>query len=223
MPNVLTLNKEGIMVACVLGLLLLLFGSDKGLFFLAVMLWFLVLSAVVTELGRRRKETIGVFEKARGWRNVIANGIIPLFIAALYFFNLRSGVILNSNILIVSYVASVAAITSDKFASELGVLNGKPTMLLTLKKVKQGVSGGVTGLGLIAGILGSLLIGATLITNGQFAFYLEVVAVGAFLGNLADSALGYYEEKGIGNKFTSNIVCAFVGWLVSLVLLIVLL
>lgn len=223
MAGVLTLNKDGILVACIMGLLILLFGSDNGFFFLAVILWFLVLSAIVTEIGRRKKETMRVYERTRGWKNVVANGIVPLFVTILYYFNLSSGVV-SGSILVVSYVASVAAITSDKFASEIGVLNGKPTMLVNRKRVKQGTSGGITLLGSLAGILGSLLVGGALFasTTSILYLYLAIVVFGAFVGNLADSILGYYEEKGIGNKFTSNIVCALVGWLVSLILLIIL-
>ncbi len=220
MVEILTLDNEGVLIACVMGVMFIIFGVDQGFFFLAVIIWFLFLSAVVTELGKRRKKTIGVFEKTRGWKNVIANGTVPLFVAILYFFNQGSWVI-NSDILVVSYVASVAAITSDKFASEVGVLDGRPTMLMTMKKVKQGTSGAVTFLGILAGVLASVLVGAFLFNYARFEIYLVVIVLAGLFGNLTDSFLGYYEEKGIGNKYTSNLVCAFVGWFVSLVLLII--
>ncbi|MDE1847301.1 MAG: DUF92 domain-containing protein, partial [Candidatus Micrarchaeota archaeon] len=171
MFNVFTLDKAGVLSAIILGALILFFGQGMGLYFLGVILLFLVLSGAVTWLGRKRKLAIGVYQKYRSWRNVLANGIMPLLIAAFYYFNLSLGVV-PPGFIVVSYVASVAAITADKFSSELGVLAGRPMMLLTMKKVRQGTSGAVTAAGVGAGILGSLLIGMTLlfVMNGVQSF-----------------------------------------------------
>ena len=44
------------------------------------------------------------------------------------------------------------------------------------------------------------------------------VIVGGFVGSVVDSMLGYYEEKGIGNKYTSNLVCGICGGIVGMML-----
>src|SRR5437588_8430559 len=106
---------------------------------------------------------IGVYQRSRSWQNVLANGIVPFIIVVLYHFN--NGIIISNNLLVISYVACLAAITADKFSSELGVLAGRPFMLLTLRRVREGTSGGVTPSGIGAGLLGSLLIALLLISN----------------------------------------------------------
>ncbi len=211
---VLTLDKKGVISAVVLAILLVVFGKAYGLFFLALLFVFLVLSAIVTNVGKRKKRRMGLYEKARGWRNVLANGLVPLFIAIAFFF---AGS--NSYVLALGYVASIAAITADKFASEIGVLDGMPIMLLTMKRVERGVSGGVTLLGLGASALASFIIsfGSFFISPSLLAF--AIVFVSGFLGNIIDSVLGYYEEKGIGNKYTTNTACALSGFVFALLFL----
>ena len=120
----------------------------------------------------------------------------------------------------VSYVASVAAISADKFASEIGVLDGIPTMLLTLKRVKKGVSGGVTALGLVASFVAALIIGTSALYINVALPIVALIAFSGFFGNLIDSVFGYYEEKGIGNKFTSNFVCSLAGAVACLLILL---
>jgi uncharacterized membrane protein len=39
-----------------------------------------------------------------------------------------------------------------------------------------------------------------------------------FCGGLVDSLLGYYEEKGIGNKYTSNAICGIAGALIAMLI-----
>ena len=220
MDTLLTLDLPGLISALVLGLALILLGGELGLGFLAVMLYFLVLSAMVTWTGKGRKKRLGLYETSRGWRNVAANGGVPLMMA-LFFFANAAYAFVPQGALIASYVASVAAITADKFASEIGVLGGEPIMLLTLRRTKRGTSGGVTALGLGASLLGSALIAASVFAlpglHQTGRLFLVVLAAG-FVGNLADSAFGYFEEKGIGNKYTSNAACAVVGAIIAVLL-----
>ena len=44
------------------------------------------------------------------------------------------------------------------------------------------------------------------------------VTIAGVMGSFADSALGYFEEKGIGNKYTSNFICGLVAGLASMAL-----
>ncbi len=221
MSGFLTLDRSGIVLALLLGLLILLLG---GVYFLTVMLLFLCLSAIVTAAGRREKGRIGLYESSRSWKNVAANGIVPLVVALLYRVSVITAHPGISWLLLLVYVAGVAAITSDKFASEIGVLDGTPTMLLTLKKVKKGRSGAVTWLGLAASLSGAVVLGvfslfALAMSNGAYVEIIGIIAVSGFLGNLVDSAFGYYEERGIGNKYTSNILCAVAGCLIGALLI----
>lgn len=225
MAGVLTLDKKGLVLAFVFGILIFFFGQSQGLrygiLFLGDILAFLVLSAIVTEAGKRAKEGIGMYESLRGWKNVASNGSIPLLIAFFYFLNSSYGFVPQIEwIVAMVYVASVASVTADKIAHEIGVLDGEPVMLLTLKKVKKGTSGAVTLLGMGTGLVGSLIIGASvLLVHGSIGL-VAIIAVSGFFGNLVDSVLGYYEEKGIGNKHTSNFMCAVSGALACALMLI---
>ncbi|MGC8776998.1 MAG: DUF92 domain-containing protein [Candidatus Micrarchaeia archaeon] len=210
----LTLDGKGIASALALALLILYFGKEYGVFFLSLLLLFLALSAIVTNVGKNKKRSLGLYEKSRGWKNVLANGLAPLLIAILFYF--EPGFKMQ---LALAYVASVAAITADKFASEIGVLDGTPIMLLTMKRVDRGVSGAVTLLGLAASSFASfgIALASFFITLSLEAF--AIVFVSGYMGNIVDSLLGYYEEKGIGNKFTTNLACALSGSLFALLFL----
>jgi uncharacterized protein (TIGR00297 family) len=201
------------------GALLFVFGGQMNAFFLGIMVWFLLLSAIVTWIGKKRKSEMGVYEHGRSWKNVVANGIVPVFAAAMYYLSATLQ-LPYQNLLIVAYVASISAVAADKFSSELGVFGGKPTMLVTMEKTKEGVSGGVTIMGIIAGIVASMLVSMPIlfIQLPNAAFYYMIIIASAFLGNIVDSILGYYENENIGNKYTSNAACSLVGFAVSIML-----
>jgi len=215
--NLFTLDKKGVFAALLLGICVLFFGGSFGPYFLFVLLLFLVVSDVVTELGRNAKKLIGMYEKARGWRNVLANGFVAFLIALLLFAN--SYFHLSPKVLVVVYTASMSAVMADKFASEIGVLDGMPVMLLGFKKVAKGTSGAITLLGTFASFFGSLLIAFSILLLYPSLLYVVVISAAGFFGSIVDSVFGYFEEKGIGNKYTSNLACAIFGAILAVALL----
>jgi uncharacterized membrane protein len=79
----------------------------------------------------------------------------------------------------------------------------------------------------MSGLLGSALISITpLLVYGQLSrafgpgiWYIVLAALaGGFFGTLFDSILGYYEEKGVGNKYTSNFFASVAGSVVALLI-----
>jgi uncharacterized membrane protein len=67
----------------------------------------------------------------------------------------------GGDLLVVGIIANYAAVAADTFSSELGILSsGQPRLITspTLRKVPRGTNGGVTFLGLGAGLLGSMII-----------------------------------------------------------------
>ena len=226
----LTLDMKGIAAALALGFLFLLFGGFN-LLFIAFMLYFLLLSALVTNVGRQRKRALGVYQKSRSIANVVSNGTGPLLFSFVFFAALLGG---SSALVVASLVgfgASVAAVTSDKFSSELGVLDGQPHDIFTFKSVKRGVSGGVTPFGLVSGLFAAMLVGMPF-SFAVFKFGVllpqptslallgfAAITIGGFAGTIVDSVMGHFEENGIGNKFTSNFICSVCGGLVGLLLI----
>ncbi len=227
----LTLDKQGLALALLMGAAFLLLGLQFGIFFVFTMLLFLVLSAVVTYIGQNyKKRLFGIESERRGVKNVLANGLAPLLAVIAFFGFAFSGLGKPEALCVIGFVASVAAIAADKFESEIGVFDGMPRAIFTMKKVKKGTSGAVTWLGLASGILASLLIALMLIlvvhplqtlyaTNAPLAASTVVsVIIGGFAGSVVDSMLGYYEERGVGNKYTSNLVCGICGGIVGALL-----
>jgi uncharacterized protein (TIGR00297 family) len=213
---VFTLDWKGTIAAIALAAGMLLFGRGLGPFFFVAMLYFLVSSTIVTYVGSRRKKQIRLYQKRRGIKNVLANGLWPFITVILFFF--FGGKTQAGGVIVVGFMSSVAAVTADKFSSEIGVLDGTPTMLIGFKKVKKGTSGAVTALGLGIGAIGALLLSLLMLLLPIFwGIPLSVVPgvlavlIGGVSGNLFDSLAGYYEEKGIGNKSTSNIICGITG------------
>ena len=233
----LTLDSKGAALSLVLGAAFFMLGFDLGFYFVLVMILFLVLSAAVTAAGIRYKKKIGTYQTHRGIKNVIANGAAPLIMALIY--SISS--IYNSNIFamlsVIGFTASVAAITADKFASELGVFGGIPKMIFTFKKVKKGVSGGITALGLLASLAASFIM-ALLILFVSYKLHsispasllyaysardaVISIAIAGFIGGIVDSMLGFFEEKGIGSKYSSNFLCSIAGAIAAILIFIAL-
>ncbi len=210
MASLFTLNVSGVFVALIFGVLILALGLGMWWFFMAVLIDFLVLSAIATKAKDEVKMHMKGYEKTRSWKNVTANGLVPVVLVVAYFFNSVYFTV-PTGVLVFAFIASVCAITADKFASEFGVLDGEPIMLLTMKPTRKGRSGAVTGFGTLMGAVASLLIGITAFAIGGSLSVFVVVVVSGIFGNVVDSVFGYFEEKGIGNKYTSNLMCAIGG------------
>ncbi|MGC8586718.1 MAG: DUF92 domain-containing protein [Candidatus Micrarchaeia archaeon] len=214
----LTLDIKGIEAGVAIGAVMLVFGGSFGLLAFGMLFWFLFLSAIVTNVGITKKRKLGLYEKTRSYKNVFANGLVPMAIAVLFGINAAHH-FAPSVLIGIAYFSSVAAITADKFASEIGVLDGFPISLISLRRVEKGTSGGVTVLGTFASAVGAALIGcmAFFLSHGILSYvaFAAIIFVSGIIGNIADSFLGYFEEKGIGNKYTSNFMCALAGAIVG--------
>jgi len=106
--------------------------------------------------------------------------------------------------LALGYFGAMAAVNSDTWATELGVLSAQQPRLITTKKtVEAGTSGGVTRQGTLSALAGSGFIavctflfiqGASFLTTGSWLlsdwFVLPVVTLAGFGGSLLDSVLG---------------------------------
>ena len=205
--NLALLDFAGLALAAAMGLAVAIFGQFA---FLILLLFFLACSVIVTKYGYAQKRDMGLYEHERSWENVLANGLVPTICA-----------VLSPQIGWGPYVGSLAAITADKFASELGVLGGEPVFLLTMKKVKRGTNGAVTLFGLLMSLDGGLLIGLATMALFPDVTLWKVVAIGiiGFVGSAIDSVVGVFEERGIGTKATTNAICSLFGAIAGMALL----
>ncbi len=155
-----------------------------GLFFLSANLF--------SMLRRERDEEIhDIVEKGdcRDAFQVIANGGVPALLALTYMIH-------PSPLIICGFIASMAAVNADTWASEFGAFSKvHPVHILKWKRVPVGTSGAVTALGSSASIVGSfVIIGLAIFFWGNH-FYnshtlLIALTAAGFIGNLFDTLVG---------------------------------
>ncbi|MDD5172155.1 MAG: DUF92 domain-containing protein [Candidatus ainarchaeum sp.] len=197
------LDTKGVILALFFGIVLFFYGGPQ---YLALMLIFFFLAMVVTRYDYDIKRELGLYEHERGWENVLSNGFLPTILA-----------VLSPIIGPMPFMASMAAVTADKFGSEIGVLDPHdPVSIFSLKPVKPGTSGGMSMIGTVGSLAGACTIGVSA------AFIFGISPTAAFLiglaglaGSIADTAFGVLEEAGIGTKGTTNFICSLVGALIG--------
>ena len=199
-----------------------------SLSWLIVLLVFLFTSVGVTRYGFDRKKAAGLQEGnkgERGWRNVAANGAVPLFIAALMLF---SPALFNYPDFTVLFLSSVAVAASDTAASEIGVLNPKAYLITSFRRVKAGINGGVSSTGELWAFLAALY---TSLVAAGFLFIMDatplsfvqiaIPIVAGFVGCQIDSVIGAtLENSGYIGKLGNNLVSIALGTLIALVMLL---
>lgn len=185
------LNAGGAAASFILGAII--FGLGGWVWALPILTFF-VTSSLLSRLGKGHKRKFDlVFEKGstRDVGQVIANGglagVIILF--AFYYPHPDWYMI---------YLGVLAAVTSDTWSTEIGVLfKAQPRSILTFKKVEAGTSGGITWHGTLGGTLGALTIALSgylvhkdlfLKSSLEISFFWIILA--GVVGSLADSLLG---------------------------------
>lgn len=145
------LDRKGAVAASIIGAIIAI---TADFIWLIILILFLAMNHFVTITKYRDKEKKGLAEGRKGMRgleNVLANGLIPSVIAfsALY---------LEESVAPMLYLTAICAVSSDTFASELGVLSDKVYLITSFKKVKPGVDGGISGLGEVSSVIGSIIL-----------------------------------------------------------------
>ena len=195
------LTTSGAIVAFFVG-----FGTTYFLGFgaLTTLLLFFLFAGVLSKFAKlHTKDDVQSIQKKGSRRDgmqVFANGGMALVAAVLYALS-------PSLVALVMFGSSVAEAASDTFAGEIGILSkSKPISIITGRKMKPGLSGAVSALGSIAGLLGALFVAIYWMSNflpleGKSFAYASVVAVSGFFGCLMDSVLGatvqahYYDQE----------------------------
>ena len=187
-----SLSRSGLAAAIILGTSIYVFG---GLWASAIMVAFFVSSSVLTKFKKTLKSRTDSLNEKGGNRDsmqVLANGGIGLVLTVLFY-------IYKNPIFMIAYAASFAEATADTWASEIGVLSTKPPVsILNGKPLERGMSGGVSLLGSLFAMMGSLFI--TVIFAGGFIIkygvdkhlflYTALCFTAGFLGSIVDSLLG---------------------------------
>lgn len=150
------LSASGAVAAGIIGFVV--FGIG-GIPFAAPLLAFFFSSSLVSRLGRKRKlSQYAYYDKTsvRDAGQVLANGGIPAILVILHVLNLP---FLPPRNVMLLYLAGLAAVNADTWATEIGGLyRGRPFLVTNLRRVEPGISGAVSFLGLAAALAGAFFI-----------------------------------------------------------------
>ncbi|NVM53560.1 MAG: DUF92 domain-containing protein [Candidatus Helarchaeota archaeon] len=171
--------------------------------------WFLLIlsfhlsAALFTKFKYKRKEHKGLAQEkggARPWPNVFANGGFPTICAALNGILILLALGTLFDIFLCGFIGGVATMTADTIATETGLLSKTNPRLITnlSKSVEPGTSGGITILGELGALTGTLIIGGLAwilagfgLLASAFTYQLLLIAiVSGMLGCLVDSIFG---------------------------------
>ena len=168
----------------------------RGFNILLILMVFFISSSILSNM---KNKNIQSKKSRRTINQVYANGGIALVIFLVSHF-------FNNDIMPVLILSSVASANADTWGTELGKLSLKqPIDIISRKEIKIGSSGGITIIGTIGSLMGSILIGGL----GYF-FDLELSAIIAiilagFSASIIDSIIGStYQARFICPK-NSNI------------------
>src|ERR1044071_1228326 len=149
-----SLDKSGAFAAALVGTVI--FGLGGWQWAILLLLFFITSSGLSRAFKKRKQGLNEKFSKGseRDAGQVFGNGGLATLFAAVHAFYPES------LFPWIGFAASLAAVNADTWATELGVLNATaPRMITDLRKrVEKGTSGGISLLGTLASLLGSLAI-----------------------------------------------------------------
>jgi uncharacterized protein (TIGR00297 family) len=193
------LDRAGSLTAYLLGIY---FIGILGIEWIFPVLLFFISSVLFTKLHARLLKRHKSAISRNAWQ-VLAN-ILWAVLASILF------LLTNSEIYIYFFIALLAAVTADTWASEIGpVLNRKSFSIADMKMHPAGVTGGISAGGTIAAIAGSIIISffSYYVFFGEFrAGTIIILSVSGFLACFSDTFLGAFTEEKIArmNLFRNN-------------------
>lgn len=213
------LTADGSLASFAVGMVLGLFG---GIGWLLLLVLFAFIGFLVTRYKMDLKIKKGVQEGKKGernYRNVIANGAVPMAIAVLTFLVGWEG-----ELAALVYMSAVCVAAADTTASELGVLSDRTYMITTFKRVPTGVDGGVslygTGWAIAASAFAALVGWIVIMGTVPSLMVLVPMSMGV-LGCFIDSVIGAtLETKGWVTKLWNNITSMALGAAIALLVLL---
>src|SRR5205085_5277320 len=150
------LTAAGAVAAFIIGSLTFGLGGAP---FAIPLLTFFISSSLLSQIGKARKAGQNSrYEKSsvRDAGQVLANGAVPAALAVVFAFSAYS----RQTYLL--YLAALAAVNADTWATEIGGMSSaRPWLVTTFRKVDPGTSGAVSIAGLAAAMAGALVIAAS--------------------------------------------------------------
>ena len=174
------LTKDGVLAAVLIDIFISL---SLGNFGFILLLTFLLLGAFSDKfkkkIGQKKQNS-----ENRNWKQVLANSSVATLLAVAYF-------ITKNNVFAILFATALAEALSDTFSSSFGSLAPHAYDITRMKKIKKGLSGGVSLIGTLFGLLGAGIIALVTLAFGVAdAKLFLIIFVSAFFGMLFDSVLG---------------------------------
>lgn len=183
-------------------LAIIIFGIGGLIWSIPILLFFFSASffSVIKTARTAINERINKPGTARNQYQVIANGGIAGLLVVLYYFS-------SDDLFFLLYLSAVSIVCSDTWSTEFGTWKKWPTYnILNFRKMDQGLSGGVSFAGTLAGLAGAIIIalsGFILIRFNLNDFV--IIIISGIFGNIIDSILG----SSIQVKYKCR-VCGFI-------------
>lgn len=182
-------DESGLLSATLIGTLTIVFSDIR---FFIILLLFYGIGSAVTKYKYSIKLERGIAEQAggaRGYANVFSNSLPALFFVMNYG-------VFKSDLFLTAFVASIATALGDTMASEIGKTADRVYLITNFRRVKPGVSGGVSSIGEVAALFGCLIVCLSAVLLKIINVKLAIVAfVAGFIGVHIDSVLGATLEK----------------------------
>lgn len=152
---------------------------------------FLAIGSIISKLPQTEGQAEGMMDKqkseaSRTGQQVFCNGGVYTLLLGWYF-------ITSDVVFLLAGMAAISAAMSDTASSELGRRYGKRTInILDFKKVPAGLSGGITIVGTVSGLVfATAMAGLPFFILPEYTVQMFlIVFVAGFIGNIADSLIG---------------------------------
>jgi uncharacterized protein (TIGR00297 family) len=180
------LTRSGAIATFILALLIYGFG---GWMWTIPILTFFLTSSVLSILRKKKNEQIEThFDKTgkRDYLQVLSNGGAGGILVILYWLN-------PSELFYIIYVSILAAVCADTWGTEIGTMFKQKTYnIIGFREAEQGISGGVSFIGTLGGILGAITIALSTFywVKDNYLLYICIIIFAGFIGSLADSISG---------------------------------
>ena len=147
-----------------------------------------LISTAVSVIGKKLEKRNGCKpeeHKSRRAKQIIAVGLFSVIALMLYR-------ITDVEVFYHIYFLALIEQMADSIASDIGRLTTKKNVnIITFKPIEKGISGGISALGTISALIGSIVLAAIPLAFGAISPIIFVfIALFAFLGTLIDSIAG---------------------------------
>jgi uncharacterized protein (TIGR00297 family) len=162
-----------------------------------LLLAFLVLGILTDKLKRKNTECKEEKSSHRDASQVLANGLVPIVCAAIYF-------AIGERAFLLAFVAALAEALGDTAASSLGSYSKSTFDLFKFRKCEQGISGGVSFIGTLSAVIFSAVI-------PFIAFAFGLISPSEMIIAIAIAILGVFFDSFLGSLLQAKFRCSVCG------------